>query len=104
MLVVLGLTSDYAKSQGWNVVTMNIQPDEFIKSIGIAEMVVLVNPFDPQQRIWKNSPRIRYEGSVHERLTGYATETRFDNELDWMIFHIKSFERQQKQNEFYLNF
>jgi glycosyltransferase involved in cell wall biosynthesis len=102
--VVLGLTSDYAKSQGWNVVTMNIQPDEFIKSIGIAETVVLVNPFDPQQRIWKNSPRIRYEGSVHERLTGYATETRFDNDFNWMIYHIKSLHRQQKQNEFYEQF
>lgn len=102
--VVKGLTSDYAKSQGWNVMTMDIVADEFIQSLGIGNTVELVNPFDPQQRIWKNSPRIRYEGSVHERLTGYATETRFDNDFNWMIYHIKSLHRQQKQNEFYEQF
>lgn len=102
--VVHGLTDVYAKSQGWNVVTMNIEPDEFMKSLGTFKTVELVNPFDPQQRIWKNSPRIRYEGSVHERLTGYATETKFDNDFNWMIYHIKSIRRQQKQNEFYSEF
>ena len=81
-----------------------IDPDGFMRSIGVFKTVELVNPFDPQQRIWKNSPRIRYEGSVHERLTGYATETKFDNDFNWMIYHIKSIHRQQKQNEFYEQF
>jgi len=102
--VVKGLTSDYAKSQGWNVMTMDIVADEFIQSLGIGNTVELVNPFDPQQRIWKNSPRVRFEGSVHERLTGYATETKFGNDFNWMIYHIKSIQRQQKQNEFYEQF
>ena len=99
--VVKGLTPDYSKSQGWNVVTMNIEPDEFLKSIGTFQTVQLVNPFDPQQRIWKNLSTIRYEGSVHERLTGYKTQTQFEPDLNWMIYHIKSIDRQKKQNEFY---
>ncbi len=102
--VVHGLTDEYARSQGWNVVTMNIETDDFIQSLGTFQTVELINPFDPQQRIWKNLPDIRYEGSVHERLTGYKTQTKFKNDLYWMIYHIKSFERQKKQNEFYLNF
>lgn len=99
--VVHGVSDQYAKEQRWNLVTMNIEPDDFIKSLGTFRTVELVNPFDPQQRIWKNLPSIRYEGKVHERLTGYKSQTQFENELYWMIYHIKSIDRQKRQNEFY---
>lgn len=114
--VVKELTQEYAKSQNWNVQTFLIT-DEITKTIlnkynCISGNLVpnVVNFSDSQERLWLNKKEIRYRGKVHERLSGYGTytilptdynpeKTEFD--LSWCIFHVKDFERQQKQNQFY---
>lgn len=114
--VVKELTFEYAKSQNWNVQSLVIT-DEIAKTIlnkydCVHGNVVtnVVNPFDNQQRLWLNKKEIRYQGKVHERLTGYGTYTilptefnpkKMEFDLSWCIFHVKDFERQQKQNQFY---
>ncbi len=114
--VVLGLTEQYSNSQRW--VTQMIPIPEFdtetkniLKMYGIEQNteINVVNPFDYQQRIFKNKPHIRYQGKVHERLPQLEYSTRmpvvdekgtyFD--FSWSLFHVKSIERQITQNNFY---
>jgi len=60
-----------------------------------------VNWPDQQSRIYKNSPEIRWEGKVHEKIVGVKTITAFPNEEVYALYHPKQIERQEKQNEFY---
>lgn len=106
--VVKGLTPEYVKSQGWNVQKIQVPlHDEYSHEIlhlyDLTSNIEVVNPFDWQQRIWKNSKLIRYEGSVHERINGYKNHSVLPVESDfsWCIFHIKEIERQKRQNNFY---
>lgn len=61
-----------------------------------------INWPDFQTRIVKNVPHLKWEGKVHEHITGAKTISHFphDNE-DWALFHPKTIEKQEKQNEFY---
>jgi len=61
---------------------------------------------DYQQRFYKNDyPRIHWIKPVHERLTGYSTELFLPANIELAeylaIQHIKTMERQMKQNNFY---
>jgi glycosyltransferase involved in cell wall biosynthesis len=60
-----------------------------------------INWPDQQSRIYKNSPEIRWEGKVHEKIVGVKTITAFPNEEVYALYHPKQIERQEKQNEFY---
>lgn len=60
-----------------------------------------VNWPDQQSRIYKNSPEIRWEGKVHEKIVGVKTITAFPNEEVYALYHPKQIERQERQNEFY---
>lgn len=67
-----------------------------------------VNYPDPQNRIYKNKPSIKWVNKVHEIITGTETHTMlpaFDEEgkvyTDYCLFHAKKFERQLQQNTFY---
>ena len=61
-----------------------------------------INYPDYQVRIYKNIPEICWEGKVHETLNikkeivslPYSTE-------DWVLYHPKQIERQEKQNLLY---
>lgn len=117
--VVQGLTEEYANSQGW-VTQMIPIPDydkkskEILKMYGIDPVysglhIQVVNPFDYQQRIFKNKPEFRFNGKVHERLPKIemqtllpvTTEEKTQFDFSWSLFHVKQFERQKTQNEFY---
>jgi glycosyltransferase involved in cell wall biosynthesis len=60
-----------------------------------------VNWPDYQMRLYKNNPSIKWEGKVHEKITGFKTWTKFPEALEIALFHPKQIERQKKQNEFY---
>lgn len=60
-----------------------------------------INWPDYQTRIYKNSDNIVWKNKVHERLTGYETYTSLPEEEAYCFYHIKSIERQEKQNDFY---
>ena len=60
-----------------------------------------VNFPDPQMRIMKNIPTIRWKNPVHEILKGQKTFVNLPELEEWSIYHHKSIEKQEKQNEFY---
>ena len=61
-----------------------------------------VNWPDYQTRICKNVPHIQWIGKVHERLEGWRTSAAFPADLeDWALYHPKTIERQEKQNNYY---
>lgn len=90
--IVEGITPDYIAYKGWH-----------INHNG------WINFPDYQDRIFQRKPEIKWQGKVHERLTGYKTYYQFipmnhhglKTYTDISIQHHKSIERQIKQNEQY---
>jgi len=60
-----------------------------------------VNWPDPQWRIYKNDPKIRWKNKVHEVLDGYTTKADLPCLEEWALYHPKTIDRQVKQNELY---
>lgn len=60
-----------------------------------------INYPDFQTRIYKNTPNIKWEGKVHERIVGFKTYASLPINQNWDLLHIKSLERQEKQNNYY---
>ncbi len=84
--VVDGITDEHIKKWNWNF-------DEEGR----------VNWPDYQTRIYKNSKDISWVNKVHERLSGYEVYSSLPTEEAYCFYHMKSIERQEKQNEFYEN-
>ena len=82
---VNGLTQEHIQKWGWRV-------DEQDR----------VNFPDPQMRLFKLNQGIKWKNKVHEVLDGYKTISTlpYDTE-DFCLYHIKSIEKQEKQNNFY---
>jgi glycosyltransferase involved in cell wall biosynthesis len=83
--IVNGITPEHISKWGWNV-----NEDGWVNW-----------PNDPQLRVYKNKPEIKWERKVHERLTGYKTISRLPDEKEFALWHIKEIDRQEKQNKFY---
>ena len=81
---VKGLTADHVKKWGWRV-------DQYER----------VNWPDQQGRIYRNIPEIKWYGKVHEKIEGVKTITAFPNEEVYALYHPKTIDRQEKQNQFY---
>ena len=60
-----------------------------------------VNWPDKQWRLYRNTPEIKWENKVHERLVGFKTYTTLPEVLEMSLFHHKTIDRQERQNEFY---
>jgi glycosyltransferase involved in cell wall biosynthesis len=60
-----------------------------------------INWPDWQTRIYKNKETIRWQNKVHERLTGYETYAFLPDDKEWCLFHNKSIDRQEQQNNYY---
>ena len=60
-----------------------------------------VNWPDPQMRIHKNIPSIRWKNQVHEILNGQKSFVHLPYEEEWSLYHHKDIKRQEKQNSFY---
>lgn len=60
-----------------------------------------INFPDYQSRIYKNDPRIRWHGEVHEKIIGHLTFSSMPTDPEWCLLHHKEIERQEKQNNFY---
>jgi hypothetical protein len=60
-----------------------------------------VNWPDMQWRIYKNSPNIKWINKVHEKLEGFKTYTTLPSDPDFALFHPKTIEKQEKQNNYY---
>jgi len=79
---VKGITDKHIKKWGWRVDNLG-----------------RINFPDYQTRIYKNSPDIKWVNKVHERIEGYKTYAALPHE--YFIHHIKTIERQEKQNNYY---
>jgi glycosyltransferase involved in cell wall biosynthesis len=81
---VKGLTEEHIKKWGWIVKDNKI------------------NWPDYQTRICKNVPHIKWAGKVHERLQGWQVSSAFPADFeDWALYHPKTIERQEQQNNYY---
>jgi hypothetical protein len=81
---VEGLTQNHIQKWGWNV-----------------NQNKWVNWPDFQTRIYKNTPELKWENKVHERLVGHKEFAYLPMEEEWALYHPKSIERQEKQNNYY---
>jgi hypothetical protein len=81
---VKGITPEHIQKWRWNV-----------------DNKERVNWPDYQWRIWKNKPEIKWINKVHERLDGFKTYTSLPDDESYALYHPKTIERQEKQNEFY---
>ena len=82
--VVVGLEEEDIAKWGWDVNEMG-----------------WVNFPDSQTRIYKNNPTIKWSGKVHERIVGYNKYSYLPLTEDYTLLHVKTIEKQRKQNEFY---
>jgi hypothetical protein len=60
-----------------------------------------VNWPDYQWRIYKNTPDIKWKNKVHEVIEGYKTMAQLPAYEDLSLYHPKTIERQEKQNNYY---
>jgi len=81
---VTGLTPEHIQKWGW-----------------VVDSRGRVNWPDVQWRIYRNNPNIKWEGKVHEKITGYNTHSILPLEEEWALQHTKTIERQEKQNDYY---
>lgn len=60
-----------------------------------------INWPDWQTRIHKNKKEIRWVNKVHERIEGFEKYAFLPEDKDYCLFHNKSIEKQESQNNFY---
>lgn len=81
---VQGLTHNHIRQWRWNVDDKG-----------------WVNFPDYQWRIYRNDPGIRWKNKVHEVLEGFKTSTLLPAEELYCLYHPKTIDRQEKQNNYY---
>jgi hypothetical protein len=81
---VEGLTPEHIAKWGWNVTDTG-----------------WVNWPDFQWRIWRNVPEIKWVNKVHERLDGFKTYTMLPDVEYFALYHPKTIDKQEKQNQLY---
>jgi hypothetical protein len=81
---VEGLTPEHIAKWGWRV-----------NDVG------WVNWPDYQWRIWKNKPEIQWINKVHERLDGFKIYTAMPEVEYFALYHPKTIQKQEKQNQLY---
>ena len=81
---VEGLTQEHIQKWGWRVDDNG-----------------WINWPDPQQRIYKNTEEIKWVRPVHERLVGATKDAFLPYEEQWCLYHPKTIQKQESQNEKY---
>ena len=81
---VVGLTQDHIDKWKWNVNEKG-----------------WVNWPDYQWRIYKNTPNIKWKNKVHEILEGFTQYAHLPMEEEYVLYHPKTIEKQEKQNQLY---
>jgi hypothetical protein len=60
-----------------------------------------INYPDYQWRVYKNVPEIKWKNKVHEVIEGYRVMAQIPAFENLSLYHPKSIERQEKQNNYY---
>jgi len=82
--VVEGITENHIKKWGWRFDTMG-----------------RINWPDWQMRIYQNKETINWKNKIHEVLDGFERYAMLPEDKDFCLFHNKTIQRQEKQNNFY---
>jgi hypothetical protein len=56
---------------------------------------------DHQWRIYKNTPEIKWKNKLHEILEGYKNYANLPEMEEYALYHPKTVEKQEKQNNYY---
>jgi glycosyltransferase involved in cell wall biosynthesis len=78
-----GLTQEHIQKWGWRVENGRI------------------NYPDYQSRLYRNNSSIRWEGKVHEQIKGFKHYTLLPQIDELSLWHHKTINKQEKQNNFY---
>ena len=81
---VEGITDEWIQRWGWRVTEKG-----------------WINYPDYLSRVFKNNDDIRWEGKVHERITGCKTYSHLPPHEELSLYHHKTIDKQIKQNELY---
>lgn len=81
---VEGLTDEWINKWGWKVTENG-----------------WVNYPDYQSRVFRNSPDIRWQNKVHERIFGAKTYAHLPPQEELSLYHPKTIDKQIQQNKFY---
>jgi hypothetical protein len=81
---VEGLTQEHIRQWRWNVNEKG-----------------WVNFPDYQWRIYRNSPTIEWRNKVHEVIGGHKSSTLLPAEEAYCLYHPKTIDRQERQNNYY---
>ena len=80
-----GLTDEHVQKWGWHVLANGH-----------------INWPDYQWRIWKNKPEIKWVNKVHEKLEGFTTFSHLPADTQaFCLYHLKTIQKQEKQNNLY---
>ena len=60
-----------------------------------------INFPDYQWRVYKNTPSIKWINKVHERLDGFKRFSYLPQDEEYALYHPKTIEKQEKQNNYY---
>lgn len=80
----IGVTPKNANEWGWRLTPY--------------ENRFIVNWPDPQGRLFKNLPHLRWERRLHEKVEGAKTFTYLPAEYDYALYHYKTIEKQIETN------
>lgn len=96
--IVDGVTDEHIRIWGWRIQDTDHQ---YKTENSAFEKKKKINWPDWQLRIYKNLPSIKWEGKVHEQLTGHDVFSQFPADEEYAILHSKHIDRQVAQNSFY---
>jgi len=88
---------DLLEYYGWNIESKPVG----IKLVEVKFYTPRVNGHDWQWRIYKNNGKIKWKNKVHEVLEGHEKYSFLPTDTGFDLIHIKSLEKQIKQNSFY---
>jgi hypothetical protein len=81
---VVGITDKHVQKWQWNVNANG-----------------WINFPDYQWRIYRNNPNIRWKNKVHEVIEGHKSSTLLPAEEVYCLYHSKTIDRQERQNNYY---
>lgn len=81
----------------------NLKIKYYIKvmKIKVKYFTPIINHPDYQGRIYKRDSNISWSGKVHETVKGFNTYSNLPKLEEWALYHPKTIERQEKQNNYY---
>lgn len=121
---VHNITSDHIQKWGWRISKIdnpilrdhnNLDKitDGFYEILKAGDFIInetetdisyyhpIVNFPDHQWRLYQNNDAIQWENKVHEKLVGYKSFAELPSNPTYCLYHPKTIERQEYQNDFY---